>query len=283
MNEIGYFDLINFINSFEISQDTLEHLAEVQEDFDKYFKKLLSLGENAVDYLMIDLYNELAFSNLIEGEKFVNPNIILQNDLFNVGQILTNETICNIQKLLMQNKNMPYPKGEYRKVPVFIKYDGKIVYHAPKTEDTPRFMQDFITFYNRNSDNLIDNDPFIKAALLHFLFVKIHPFVDGNGRVTRILQNIKFTELVNHIYSDNSKSLSLKICPLNISYSIFNNKSTYYGRLREIPFSEGADINKSVNKWLQFLLYMYEEQLNYCKYTKKIDKVAQTYQRIRAK
>ena len=82
----------------------------------------------------------------------------------------------------------------------------------------------FIRFFNRKSDCLIHNDPFIKASLIHFIFIKIHPFVDGNGRVARILHNLEFTNLVNKTYRFNDEDLKLKLTPLNISYSIYNNK-----------------------------------------------------------
>jgi len=283
MKELDYFNILPYIDSFLISQEVLEHLAEVQEAFNKYLNKLIALGDNAADFLMLELYNELLFSNQIEGEKLLSPEVFLQNNLVQLGKYLTNKKICDIQRLLLQYKDMPYPKGEYRNVPVFIKKDGNIVYYAPKSEAVPNFMQDFITFFNRNSDNLIDNDPFIKAALLHFLFIKIHPFVDGNGRVSRILHNLKFTDLINRTYNSDKKFAALNINPINISYSIYNNKATYCERLNSIIFAKDADINESVNKWINFLLYMYEEQLNYCEYTNKIEHVAQTLQRIKRK
>ncbi len=34
--------------------------------------------------------------------------------------------------------------------------------------------------------------PVVKAALLHGEFVKIHPFIDGNGRTSRLLLNFEF-------------------------------------------------------------------------------------------
>lgn len=284
MNELGYFNILRYINSFELSQDVLEHLAEVQETFDKYLKRLFELGDDAINYLMIELYNELLFSNQIEEAKIIPPMEFLDNNLIDLGRYLTNKKICSIQKLLLRNQPTSYPTGEYRQTPVFIPTpsdDEPIFYQAPQAIYVPRFMQDFITFFNRNSDRLIDNDPFIKSALLHFIFVKIHPFRDGNGRTTRVLHNLKFTNLINKTYSDITPTLSLRICPLNISYSIFINKNTYYKKLSAIDFFENADINKSVNDWINFILFMYEEQLYYNVHSKKLENIQATLKRAK--
>ena len=42
------------------------------------------------------------------------------------GKNLTNAKICNIQKMFLKNSSMPYPIGEYRSVPVFIRHDGEM-------------------------------------------------------------------------------------------------------------------------------------------------------------
>ena len=47
------------------------------------------------------------------------------------------------------------------------------------------YMEQFIKFYNE--DNI--QDPFIKSAMVHIIFIKIHPFSDGNGRIARILHH----------------------------------------------------------------------------------------------
>lgn len=47
-------------------------------------------------------------------------------------------------------------------------------------------------------------------SLVHLLFLRIHPYTDGNGRTARILHNIKFTEMINKVYSTR-----LKLSPLN--------------------------------------------------------------------
>lgn len=47
-------------------------------------------------------------------------------------------------------------------------------------------MSSWIDYYNSKE---LENHPFIKAILLHFVFESIHPFCDGNGRAGRLLMN----------------------------------------------------------------------------------------------
>ena len=271
-NGTDYFSIESYLNNFEIDNFVLEHLADFQDKFDKYLKRVLSYGESeAMNFLTLELFNELLFSNQIEEDRILPPTDFLNNDLILSSKNLTTTKICNIQRMLLKNSQIPYPVGEFRSVPVFIRLDSEVVYTAPMPCVVDKFMKDFIKFYNKNCDILIHNDPFIKAALIHFLLTKIHPFVDGNGRVSRVLHNLKFTDLINRTYTDKSgNELGLKLAPLNISYSIYRNKKTYYNRLKSIEFKDGADINQSVNKWIDFLIYMYEEQLYYNEHSNKV-------------
>ncbi len=253
----NYFDVIKYIYSVEIEQGVLEHLAELQEKFDKYLKTLKKYGHNkALDYLLFSLYNELLYSNQIESDRILSPIEMLDQQILIKKSKLTKSDICKLQAKILENTTCPYPIGEYRNEVVFVRKNNKIVYVAPMPSDVSKFMKRFMKFYNMNEDGLIDNDPFIKSALLHLLFVKIHPFIDGNGRVARTLHNQKFTSLVNSTYHTD-----FVLSPLNISYSLYINKDSYFSRLAQIDFKENADINFGINRWLDFIIYMYEEQL----------------------
>ena len=67
-------------------------------------------------------------------------------------------------------------------------------------KDVNKFMNDFISVYKHNGTSLVFSNPFLVSALMHLLFIRIHPFSDGNGRTTRVIHNIKFTESVNKLY-----------------------------------------------------------------------------------
>jgi Fic family protein len=74
--------------------------------------------------------------------------------------------------------------GEYRKEKVFISGSK---YSLPSPEQVPELMKQFVS----NIKNLEKNNhPIEYAALVHKEIAFIHPFIDGNGRVGRLLMNL---------------------------------------------------------------------------------------------
>ena len=156
------------------------------------------------------------------------------------------------------------PNSSYRKVPVNIsRYTDKgeeIFWRGANPEDVSKFMNDFINIYKQNKIALIYSNPFLRAALTSLLFNRIHPYTDGNGRTSRIIYNLKFTEQMNKIYQT-----KLMLNPLNISNRILVNKLTYVKCINKIAFNLTEDTNKAINDWFDFILTMADEQLYFSK------------------
>lgn len=269
------FDIISAIKNFKISPRTLNHLHDVQVKFNQYLTELLSLGnETAVHHLMIEFYNELMYSNKIEGETDILPASVMNCKLMELATPLNSDGIQILQEMIMQTQKTPIKTG-YRNKPVFIPtvndFNQLINYQAPDPSLVPNLMEEFIDFYNRNSDGFIDNDPFIKSALLHILFVSIHPLIDGNGRTARLIHSLKFTELVNRTYSYKNQKLDLQICPANISYNISHSKYSYCQKLAKIQTGKKEDLNEALNNFINFLLFMYEEQFEHISNSQKLE------------
>ena len=74
--------------------------------------------------------------------------------------------------------------GVWRKVRVFISGSHRVL---PAPEKVPVLMTEFVQWMAANEGRL---HPVEFAALVHQKFVYIHPFVDGNGRVARLLMNL---------------------------------------------------------------------------------------------
>ena len=79
--------------------------------------------------------------------------------------------------------NFDAGKGEYRLVGV---HAGKRTF--PDYRKVPALMKKLIE-YIESEQKKQDIDVFLFAFEVHFRFVSIHPFVDGNGRVARLLMN----------------------------------------------------------------------------------------------
>jgi len=79
-------------------------------------------------------------------------------------------------------------RGEYKKTPNHVLTRTGEVFYFASPEETPAKMQELIEWF-RNANDEGQAHPLILASLFHYKFVRIHPFDDGNGRVSRILMN----------------------------------------------------------------------------------------------
>ena len=96
---------------------------------------------------------------------------------------LTEENILNLHRLFYQQIDAE-KAGHYRNVKVYISGSR---YAVAAVSKIPTEMQKLVKWYNANEKKL---HPIELAATLHQRFVFIHPFVDGNGRVARLLMTL---------------------------------------------------------------------------------------------
>lgn len=93
--------------------------------------------------------------------------------------------LCDIHKETV-TKIVPDEKvGVLRKTQVVIKEEGtgKVVFRPPPFNEVPYLLEDVIEWLN--SDSASEIHPILRAGIIHYVLVSIHPFVEGNGRVSR--------------------------------------------------------------------------------------------------
>ena len=78
--------------------------------------------------------------------------------------------------------------GQYKTRPnsVITRYGDRFEYASP--EETPALMTDLVDWYNQ-AEQEGKLSPVELATLFHYRYIRIHPFEDGNGRITRLLMN----------------------------------------------------------------------------------------------
>lgn len=116
--------------------------------------------------------------------------ILFLDDLVKDNEPISEWNIKNIHQLILKDIDNE-SAGRYRKENVTIKGATHI---PPDYLKLPELMEKLILTYNTWSKY----HPIIQAALLHGELVKIHPFVDGNGRTSRLLMNL---DLMNNGYN----------------------------------------------------------------------------------
>lgn len=80
----------------------------------------------------------------------------------------------------------------------------KVHFTAPESKEIPAEMKKFLKWFNGKSNF----DPVVKAAIAHLWFVTIHPFEDGNGRITRVITDMQLARadgLSQRFYSMSSQ------------------------------------------------------------------------------
>ena len=145
--------------------------------------------------------------------------------------------IRELHKILMQGVRGEHKTpGEFRKSQNWIggSMPSNAIYVPPPHTEIAECLTDFEKFINNEE---IDTPDLIKIAILHYQFESIHPFLDGNGRIGRLLIPLYIQ----------SKGILEKSC-LYISNYIEKNKDTYYDMLTRVR------IHNDIIAWIKFFL-----------------------------
>ncbi len=270
---IDYFPLEEYISRIKLLPKLLEHLEETNKEFDRYMQKLSQYDEEyIINYWIYLQYIELISNQKIECIKR-EDNLLGDKQIFFDTLGISHKRIHALHNFIIEGE-MP-PSYTYRSTEVKVSKknpDGSesIFWRGVNAKDVNKFMSDFINIYKQGGTSLIYSNPFLASSLVHLLFLRIHPYGDGNGRTSRIIHNIKFTQMINKVYGTR-----LKLSPLNISESILVNKITYVKRIDNIYFDIKHDSNEEINAWFDFILYMVDEQLY--KSINKLDNIDDTF------
>lgn len=156
---------------------------------------------------------------------------------------LCNRLIKETHAILMENAHgQEKNPGEFRRSQNWIGGHGSTLktakYIPPNQED----MQDAMSALEKYMNEDDDTDTLIKAALIHYQFETVHPFLDGNGRVGRLLITLYLIE----------KNV-LTTPALYISYFLKKNRIEYYDRMTEVR-SKG-----NYEQWIKFFLAAIDE------------------------
>ncbi len=145
--------------------------------------------------------------------------------------------IRELHKILMQGvRGERKTPGEFRTSQNWIggSMPSNAVYVPPPHTEIAECLTDFEKFINNEE---IDTPDLIKIAILHYQFESIHPFLDGNGRIGRLLIPLYIQ----------SKGMLDKSC-LYISDYIERNKDTYYDMLTRVR------THNDMIAWIKFFL-----------------------------
>ena len=185
----------NIYTDLDQLKDKLNHLRQNHSDkvakaFDieytyesnKIEGNTLTLQETA---LVIEKGLTIGGKSLNEHLEAINHQYAIDyiKELASKKQTFSERDVLQIHQLILQsidNQNA----GKYRNVQVLISGAKHI---PPQPFLVPKQMEDLFIWYNENKDQL---HPIELSAEMHERLVTIHPFIDGNGRTSRLLMNL---------------------------------------------------------------------------------------------
>ncbi len=107
---------------------------------------------------------------------------------------LTLDLILATQKMVVNELLPKHESGKLRQKPVVVNdlRTRQIIYLPPDTGDVKSLIEDLIVFISKNNGKI---DPLILAGIFHKQMVIIHPFMDGNGRVARLITKMLLAQM----------------------------------------------------------------------------------------
>lgn len=173
----------------------------------------------------------------------------------------SDELFFEIHRVLMYgNVRKPTLIGEYRKEQNYIgKYDKthSITFIPPAPDKVPELMDNLIAYINNPTDKY---RPLVRTAIVHAQFETIHPFMDGNGRVGRML-------IPMYLFAQKQIELPCFF----ISEALERDKMRYYTLLNNIR------TYGDWNEWIKFFLATVTKQCE--KYIRIITEINVLYSR----
>ena len=241
--------LRNILSEADRALSRLDGVVTVLPNSDLFiamYVKKEALLSSQIEGTQASLEGVLRFEANLEPEEDINEvkEVINYIKALNYGIArlselpISNRLIKEIHEILIQStRGTSKIPGEFRKIQNWIGLPGAALSDAifvpPPPEKVPELMSELEKFIHQKDEI----PPLVKIALIHAQFETIHPFLDGNGRVGRLL-------ITFYLYC--KKILSHPL--LYLSVYLKKNRSRYYDLLMEIREQDRWE------EWLKFFL-----------------------------
>ena len=182
--------------------------------------------------------------------------------------MLNEKEILKLHGIVMKNLLPPDKVGTYRSGEIYIvdriKNKEIIQYIGPEANELAGLVATFLKWITIQKDSF-QLHPVLLAGLIHYIFVSIHPFSDGNGRTTRLL-TFQYLKSVNYHFNG---SLSLD------SYYLQNRKKYYQALSRGKTFDDRmlADVTPFLEFFVEGFLNSVKTLTKYVQMGKTIESI----------
>ena len=240
---------------YSLSEDLLALISKIEAER-IYFSSLNLDGAIKENIQRVSLLKSSLFSARIEGNTLEISDFEFgnqteeekKNEIFNIVKAtnfidkdikenaLTQETILLLHSLVLMD--ISPDAGRFRtEVSAIFNQAGIAIYMTPPPSQISKLLDDLLIYMNSEK-----NFPLIAAFVAHLIFEKIHPFLDGNGRVGRLL--------VSAILKSKGWDFTLTV---PFEEYLDEHKNEYYFHL-----DNGL---KNTNEYLEFMLEAFLKQI----------------------
>ncbi|MEM9722627.1 MAG: Fic family protein [Bacteroidota bacterium] len=269
------------LSTIQITPEVLSLIAEIDE-FKGAWRALGTLAPERLSALRrVATIESIGSSTRIEGSKLSDREVErllskIEIKSFNTrdeqevaGYAEVMETVFTVWREIQVSENhikqlhrdlMKYSqkddwhRGTYKKSSNSVSaFDAKgkkigVVFETATPFDTPRLMEELITWYNTSTENKTLH-PLLLIGVFIVVFLEIHPFQDGNGRLSRVLTTLLLLH-AGYVYVPYSSLESV----------IEQSKEAYYLALRQTQGTIRTNL-PNWNPWLLFFLKSMQQQM----------------------
>jgi Fic family protein len=236
ISALANIDAVHYSTKIEGNKLTRDQVTKALES-----NKKISLNHDIHEILNYSKARKFLLEN--NSQKKVNIDFIL--------------SILSIHSMLLEKIVRGKLKGHFREAQNVIKdsKSGAIVYLPPEAKDVLSLMKGLLNYIQKSHIEKVN--PLILAPIFHYEFVTIHPFMDGNGRLARLITNA--------ILSSGGFDVQ-KYAAIEKQHE--KNRSLYYQSLRSLQAQNYYDIPTHQNitswiiYWLECLKETYKEALS---------------------
>ena len=231
----------------KVIESPLEKLDRIEKvdmpvDYFQFYKSVSSVYSSKIEGENIDF--DSYFKHKFLNVKFRPDYTGKADDLYAAYDYIDNYelNLKNVQKAhsILSTKLLPKSQqGLIRTNPMFvINSEDKIEYVAagPKIvkKETDKLFEDINLLIKKDLNPF---EVFYYAALIHLVFVKIHPFQDGNGRTARLMEKWFLIEKIGQIATS-----------VQLEKNYYNKIKSYYSNIKKLGLEYGdLDYSKSLD------------------------------------
>ena len=220
----------------------------------------LSIEGESIDvdsvYSSVSKHLDVVFTGKSKDSAYAQSIFSMVTDALENPAPMTVQRLFNWHRKLFENKAGIRPKniGIYRNGPEYVmkvaSKSSQVVYEAVRPQFVATEMDRLLDYVNSSNENC-----FVKAAIASLWFVIIHPFEDGNGRISRALADYIISK-------DEGDTFHV----FNLSTGILKSRSSYYSQIQTASTNNPS---MDITKWIVWFLELVTKCIEQARLTLK--------------